>query len=290
MNYTIELITDTACRLGEGPIWHSDEQCLYWVDILAGHIWRYDPHSEACQRVFSGDVIGGMTLQQDGSLLLFMAAGRVALLRDGLLTTVVPKSAEHAAHRFNDVIATPAGNVFCGTLANGGGGALYCLARDRTLEERISAVGVSNGMGFAPDLTTFYYTDSEPARTITRFRYHAPTDTFTDGTIFANFPVGGGVPDGLTVDAAGYIWSAVWNGGRVVRFTPTGAIDCEITIPDAKRATSVAFGGADYADLYVTTAGGDDKATHGANAGALFRIRCDGVHGKPEFRSQIALD
>ena len=289
MDMSIELIVDYACHVGENPTWHKDEQALYWLDIPQGRIFRYDPQSERSELFVEGAVVGGMTIQQDGNLLLFMEAGRISLLKGDHLATVVEHVAAEADKRFNDVIATPSGTVFCGTLSylEGGTGSLYHLSRDRTLTKVVDGVGIANGMGFSPDLSHFYFTDSLPARKIYRYDYNREEDSLHGATPFAHLPAESGLPDGLTIDAEGFVWSACWGGGKVIRFTPAGDIDYEIEIPGAKQISSAAFGGPDYTDLYVTTAGGDDKEANGENAGALFRIRCDRFRGRPEFRSQI---
>jgi len=116
-----EIVADFACLTGEGPLWHPLEQRLYWVDIPAGKLFRWDPaagQSETC--IDGGDPIGGFTVQPDGALLLFMARGAIKLWQGGRLTTVVDEIPEERDSRFNDVIADPAGRVFCGTMPAGG--------------------------------------------------------------------------------------------------------------------------------------------------------------------------
>ena len=96
-----------------------------------------------------------------------------------------------------------------------------------------------------------------------------------------------GLPDGMTVDAEGYIWSAHWDGSCVIRYAPDGREERRIHFP-AKQVSSVTFGGADYTDLYVTTAGGTEKEKQGPGAGALFHVN-PGIQGLPEFPSRIGL-
>ena len=107
--------------------------------------------------------------------------------------------------------------------------------------------------------------------------------------MFAQVPrtEGEGHPDGMTVDAEGYVWSARWDGYCLVRYAPDGREVGRITFP-TKKVSCPVYGGADYRDLYVTTAGGQDKAENGEGAGALFRVR-PGVRGVPEFRSRVGL-
>jgi D-xylonolactonase len=236
-------------------------------------------------------VIGGMTVQADGSLLVFMEAGRIAMLRDGQFADVIAHNPDDQHCRFNDVIAAPDGSVFCGTLSyqEGGTGRLYHLQTDRSLSVVVPALGIANGMGFSPDLSTFYLTDSAPAREIYRFDFERETSKVRERRLFAQSQPDHGFPDGLTVDADGYLWSACWDGGRLIRYTPDGAVDAEIFIPNSKKVSSVTFGGADNADMFVTTAGGDDKAENGENAGSVFHVRIEGIRGRSEFRSRIAL-
>ncbi len=292
MDYSIELVADFACHTGENPIWHPDQQLLYWLDIPQGRIFRYDPQTKSAETIYEGAVVGGMTIQEDGALLLFMEAGRISLLQNGALTTLIEGVDGEANKRFNDVIATPSGNVFCGTLSylEGDTGSLYHLSRDRTLQKVIDGLGIANGMGYSPDLTQFYATDSVPARKIYRYQFDPETDALQDKTTFVQVPEENGLPDGLTVDAEGYIWSACWDGGKVIRYTPSGKIDFEIPIPGAKQVSSVTFGGPDYTDMYITTAGGQDKHANGENAGALFCVRSDSFKGRPEYRSRIETD
>ncbi|MBN1922392.1 MAG: SMP-30/gluconolactonase/LRE family protein [Anaerolineae bacterium] len=283
----LELIADYACITGEGPLWHPLEQRLYWVDIPTGRMFRYEPATGQHEQCFAGEPIGGFTIQADGALLLFMARGVVALWRDGVLAPVMPEIPEERESRFNDVIADPEGRVFCGTMPTGKrGGTLYRLDVNGALTRVLEGVQISNGMGFSPDLTQFYYTESL-ARTIWVFDYDRATGDLSHRRVFARVPnvEGEGVPDGLTVDAEGYIWSARWDGGCLVRYRPNGKEDSRIHFP-ARKVSCATFAGPDTTDLYVTTAGGDDKVANGPGAGALFRLR-PGVQGRPEFCSRL---
>ena len=281
-----ELIADYACVVGEGPMWHPFEQCVYWIDINDGRLFRYNPATGEHGMVFKGDPIGGYTIQADGAFLLFMARGAVKLLRNGELTTVIEDIPDERETRFNDVFADPAGRVFCGTMPTASRkGRLYRLDPDRTLTLVLDGISCSNGMGLTPDHKRLYYTDSE-AYTIYLFDYDEATGALSNQRIFAQNPQAEGLPDGMTVDAEGNVWSARWDGGCLVRYSPTGQELQRVQFP-ARKVSSVIFGGTDYTDMYVTTAGGDEKATDGALAGSLFRINL-GVKGVPECFSRIS--
>ena len=282
-----ERIADYACETGEGPLWHPLEKRVYWCDIPAGRMFRYDPATGHHEQVYQGDVVGGFTIQADGSLLLFMARGAVKIWRDGEMTAVIEEIPDETETRFNDVVADPAGRVFCGTMPTPNRkGRLYRLDTDGTLHKILEGIGCSNGMGFTPDRRQMYYTDS-PALEIYRFDYDGATGAIDNRQVFVKTPEGEGVPDGMTVDAEGYVWSARWDGNVLVRYTPDGAEDRRITFP-AKKVSSAIFGGDDYTDIYVTTAGGDNKPEEGEGAGALFRLS-PGIQGVAEFFSRIGL-
>ena len=177
----IEPIADYACETGEGPLWHPDEGRLYWVDIPPGKLYRYDPATGAHGLVLdAGEAIGGFTIQEDGALLLFMARGRVALWREGQpLENLIDEIPAEREGRFNDVIADPAGRVFCGTMPRGGSnGVLYRMETDGSLTIVIEDAGTSNGMGFTQDLKTFYHTNTR--RGITRYDYDVDTGQITN--------------------------------------------------------------------------------------------------------------
>ncbi len=282
-----ELIADYNCVVGEGPLWHPDEQAVYWVDIPQGRLFRYDPASGEHSQIFEGPQIGGFTIQDDGSLLLFMERGAIAVLRNGSLDYIIREIPAERETRFNDVCADPAGRVFCGTMpAPDHPGSLYRLDPDGALTQVLTGIGISNGIGFAPDRKRMYYTDS-PTHNIYIFDYDIATGEISNRRVFVHTGESDGIPDGMTVDAEGYVWSARWDGSSLVRYSPQGEQDRRIWFP-ARKVSSVIFGGADYTDMYITTAGGKDKPAEGPGAGGLYRLNL-GIQGKPEFRSRIAL-
>ena len=319
-----ELIADVACVVGESPIWHPGEERVYWLDIPTGRVFRYDPAARTHERILQGDVVGGLTVQADGGLLLFMTEGAIKLWHQGNLTAVVDSVPDQSGFRFNDVIADPKGRVFCGTMAyrnpsdrvsrhafqrvkaklrdrfpklrgrlhgllrglkpgNRPCGALYRLDPKGAPIKLLDGIALSNGMGFAPDRRRFYLTDSFK-REIYVFDYDVDTGNLGNQRVFVRIPKGEGTPDGMTVDAAGFVWSARWDGGCVARYAPDGSIDRVIRFP-VKKVTSIAFGGPDYTDIYVTTAGGADGQAAGPGAGGLFHLNL-GIQGMAEFPSR----
>lgn len=283
-----ELIVDAHCHLGENPLWHPGEKRLYWVDIDQGLLHWFDPATEKHGQQAVGDLVGGFTLQEDGALLLFMNRGAIKLWRGGQISPVFPPIPGEEAHRFNDVIADPAGRVFCGTLCptQDQPGRLYRLDIDGTRTKVLDDVWISNGMGYTADRKTMYHTDSR-AGSIYCFDYDAASGAITNRRVFVTIDGKDGVPDGLTIDVEGGIWSAIHGGSYLARFTPDGVEERRISVPTA-NVTSITFGGDTLEDMYITSSGGSHPETYGNAAGALFRVR-PGVRGVPEFRSQIAV-
>lgn len=283
------LIADYACHVGEGPLWHPEQKRLYWVDILQGRMFRYDPATGDHELCYEGQPIGGFTLQEDGKLLLFMSRGTVKTWDNGRLETVIDEIPEELDNRFNDVIADPEGRVFCGVMSTPNrAGRLYRLDPDRSIRTILDGCGTSNGMGFTLDLKQMYYTDSsEPFLSIRRFDYDRATGEISNPTLFHKRAPDTGKPDGMTVDAEGYVWSALWDGQALVRLAPDGSMVQRIDFP-VPKVSCITFGGDDYTDMYVTTAGGHLREKDGPEAGALYHLNL-GIAGRPEFRSKIGL-
>ncbi len=282
-----QIIANYQCETGENPLWNPIDQRLYWCDIPNGRIFCYDPLADAHEICYEGDVVGGFTIEADGALLLFMARGAIGRWSNGKLTVIVPEIANERESRFNDVLADPMGRVFCGTMATAARpGRLYRLDLDGSLTVMLEGILCSNGMAFSLDRRQMYYTDSF-AREITLFDYDRESGSLRNRRLFVKTAEADGFPDGSTIDAEGCLWSAQWDGSCLIRYTPEGKEDRRIYFPVLK-VSSVTFGGSDYSDMYVTTAGGDDPAVNGKDAGALFRVNV-GIRGVAEFPSRVGL-
>lgn len=283
-----ELLADCQCITGEGPLWHPDEQKVYWLDIPQGRLFRWDPTTGDIQLMLETEPIGGFTIQDDGSLLLCMAKGAVKIWREGQpLLTVIEEIPEEVDTRFNDVIADPAGRVFGGTMRTPNRmGNFYRIELDGTYTKLFGDAGVPNGMGFTPDRKQMYYTDTT-RHEIYIFDYDEKTGDLTNRRTLIHTPddPSEGHPDGMTVDAEGGLWSARWDGYCVVHYSTDGKELGRIKFP-AKKVSCPTFGGPNYEEMFVTTAGGNNKAENGPGAGCLFRVR-PGVKGVPEFRSRV---
>lgn len=281
------LLVDEPSETGEGPLWHEDEQALYWLDIPTGRLFRYDPASKVNELAYQHDaMIGGFTFQDDGSILLFCSEGKILSWSDGTGTTVINEIPEERNGRFNDVIADPVGRVFCGTMPTEGGLArLYLLDVDGTLTEVFDDIGLSNGMGFTADRLRMFHTDTN-FRTICQLDYDDARGELTKRTPLVRTPQDAGVPDGMCVDAMDTIWSARWDGHGLFCYAVDGSLTGFVRMP-VRKVSSVTFGGRDYRTAFVTTAGGHLRGDEeGELAGSLFSVDL-GVEGKPAFRSRI---
>ena len=287
-----EVAVDLQCPLGENPLWHPVEQRLYWLEYVRGRLYRYDPASCSHEKVYEGRPVAGFTFQADGGLLLLMDGPNAAIWRDGDLRYVIEGLPGERAMHFNEALADPRGRVFSGTVPDDQSrmtekaGRLYRIDLDGTVTAVADGIGISNGLGFTPDGRQMYYTDSSE-RVIYLFDYDEDSGEIANRREFVRTSPGGGFPDGLTVDAEGYVWSARWDEWSLYRHAPDGAVERRICFP-AKKVSSVTFGGADYSDIYVTSAGGDERNGDGAWAGALFRLNV-GIRGRPEHFSRILL-
>jgi len=279
--YKIEPIANYHCKTGENPLWDERRQVVYWTDIPNGRLFSYDCRTGKHKQIYTGEPVGGFTLQQDGALLLFRVNEIALLSADGDVQSLI-KDIDNDMARFNDVIADPAGRVFAGTIGKNNKGGLYRIDLDGTVTNLFKGTGCSNGMGFTGDLQHLYWTCTS-TRTIFRFRYDRDTGKLSGREVFVRVGEGQGFPDGLTVDTEGNVFSARWDGHGVYKYSPAGKQIGKIELPVAK-VSSVIFGGAGLDELYITTAGGSDDAK--TPDGTLYRVKVP-ARGRAEFRSNI---
>jgi sugar lactone lactonase YvrE len=252
-----EVAVPAQCQLGEGPVWDPDRGLLWWVDILAGHVHSIDPSTGARTRFDVGDAVGAVGLIRSGGLVLALADGFALAGADGQDLTRVPGlSIDRTALRFNDGKPDPWGNFIAGTMAcdesGNPPGSLYRLSPAGTVTELFGDVGLSNGLDWTDDRRLFYYADSTIGR-VDLFDTDPDTGALSGRRPFVTVPESEGVPDGLTLDAEGCLWLAVWGSGEVRRYTPDGRLDTVVRLP-AWHVTSAAFGGPGLATLYITCA------------------------------------
>jgi sugar lactone lactonase YvrE len=280
----VELALDARADLGEGPRWDSARQRLLWVDIMRGRIHAFTPSTGACRNVAVGRPVGALASGRDGSLVLAVAGGFARLDPDSerfeMLATV---ETDRPQNRMNDGACDGAGRFWAGTMAldeRPGAGALYRLDPDLTVHTMLTGVTISNGLDWSLDGRRMYYVDS-PTRRIDTFDFDVTTGGIANRRTFVEVPADAGIPDGLTVDAAGFVWLALWGGAALRRYAPDGTLERVVPLP-VTHPTSCAFGGAALDELYVTSArrplSAEEKARQ-PQAGGVFRLR-PGVVGR----------
>ena len=282
---TLELLLQARAEVGEGPVWDVGRGVLWWVDITAGIVHRYEPRRAVDTPFPVGSAVGSVALRADGSLLLALA-DRLAVMSadDGQVSDLLGLPASDPSIRCNDGKCDPAGRFWVGRMAfdgSAGQGSLLRVDGDLTITGRFSGLAIPNGLGWSLDGERMYFLDSM-WREIREFEYDVASGAMGDGRSLASFPDDRSVPDGMTVDSEGYLWVAKWGGGCVMRLAPDGEVVGRLSLP-VSQVTSCTFGGDDLGDLYITSATEDFGPADFAReplAGGLFRCR-PGVRGLP---------
>jgi sugar lactone lactonase YvrE len=280
--------TTVQHQLGEGARWDARRNELLRVDILAGSVHR-DRIADDGDLIpvhnyrVPGTVGAIASVEGDDGWVLASGRGFLHLSADGSVTRVADEVSP-AGTRMNDAACDPHGRFWAGTLAHdhrAGGGALYRLDVDGRIELVLEDLTISNGLGWSPDGSTMYLADSGP-RVIHAFTFDTERGTISSGGVLVTVPEEIGAPDGLTVDAAGDLWVAIYGGGRIHRYSPDGELRQALLIP-ATETTSCAFAGPGLSWLYVTTATEDwsnEQRQAEPTAGLVYRSETD-TTGRP---------
>ena len=279
----IELLLDAKASLGEGPAWDAKTQTLYWVDILE-------------KRVYAGtkilaqldDYIGCLAPRKNGNLVLGTRSGFADLNVDtGQLTVLASLDSELPTNRINDGKCDPAGRFLAGTMdmnETDPNGALYSFD-GKQITRLLDGITISNGLAWSPDHKTFYYIDT-PTHEVKAFDYDLSTGQIANPRVAIHVPDSLGWPDGMTSDADGNLWIALWGGAQVTKWNPNaGKLLEQIAVP-ALHTSACVFGGKDMNELHITSA---RKGMSEADlkkfplSGGLFKVVTD-VTGMPTFK------
>lgn len=278
-------------ELGEGPHWSENEQTLYWVDIVnpALQSFAVDPSGQAdittLRRRPLSEQTGVVVPAHSGGYIAASESGILGIDPDMTLTTIAEPEADRPDNRFNDGKCDSRGRLWASSLSmkgEKGQAALWRIDPDYRITRMLDGIDIGNGLGWNPDESLFYFTDSGKS---TIYRYEFDIDSGTLGAmsvLVAPDDSQPGVPDGLAVDIEGFIWSAQWDGACIIRYAPDGSIDRVIKVP-VHRPTSCAFGGKNGSTLFITSARvglSDEQLAEAPLSGSVFAIE-SGTSGRP---------
>jgi sugar lactone lactonase YvrE len=285
---TPELVLDARAELGEGPVWDAARRRLLFVDIMHGHVHEFDPEAGSDRVIEVGQPVGAVAPTVRGDWVI---AARDGFFRvdpeTGATSLIAHIEKDDPDTRMNDGYVDARGRFWAGTMGMGGvpeRGSLYRLDPDGSVTRHLTRVHISNGIDWSPDGRLMYYSDTGISR-VDVFDFDESAGAIRNRRTFVTIPEDAGYPDGLVVDAEGFVWLALWEGGAVRRYRPDGTLDRTVPMP-ASLVTKCAFGGVDLSDLYITTAWIDlDDAGRAREplAGGLFRVR-PGVRGRAATR------
>jgi sugar lactone lactonase YvrE len=291
-NDVAECVLDCRNKLGEGVIWDAAEKVLWWVDVpVPSEIHRLDPTTSEHRVWHLSEMVTSLSKRQNGTLLVASHHGlNIFNPVDGTLKRIAALEANKPLNRSNDGSTDARGRFWFGTMRNNiasdntyldvteSTGTLYRVGADMVPLPMDDGVGIPNATCWAPDSKTMYFADTL-ASTIYAYDYDLDLGTISNKRVLskeANY----GYPDGCTVDAEGYLWSARWEGSCILRIAPDGRIHSKIDVP-AQRVTCCVFGGDDLGTLYITSSRlhiSDEELKNQNQAGGLFAIR-PGVNG-----------
>ncbi|MBK7591662.1 MAG: SMP-30/gluconolactonase/LRE family protein [Betaproteobacteria bacterium] len=280
-------VLDARALLGECPVWSDGEQVLYWVDIDAPALNRFDPASGRNTAMPMPEAIGCFALRAGGGFVVALRDGFWFAAADGRLERKVADAPyDPAHHRFNDGRCDPQGRFLAGTMnerRDANSAALVRLDPDLTVTRILGDMMVSNGLAFSPDGRTMYHADT-PTHVVRAYDYDAATGLPSHPRVLARWSGETERPDGAAVDVEGCYWTAFYRGGRVLRIAPSGETLQDLRVP-ALCPTMCALGGPGRKTLYVTSArkGRDpDELARYPHSGGIFALQVD-VPGLPSI-------
>ena len=279
----IRAISDVVSDLGEGPIWSPQTNCVTWTDITQNKFHTADLDTGATKSFSAPSMVGAIAHTRGGDYIAATQEGFAHVSIDGKFSALHTFLA--ADMRMNDGKVDPVGRFWAGSLAlsfEKNRGSLYVLEKDGSYSSVLDDVTLSNGMGWSPDSNFFYYIDSIPG-VLKRFDYESVDGRISNPVDLITFDTSKGIPDGMSVTSNGKIVVALWDGGRVEIYEPSGKKISEIKL-GVSRPTSCTFGGADGNVLIVTTASQGIDLGKEPLAGKILAVTDTGLSGLPPHR------
>ena len=255
-NVTVDVLSSVACHLGESALWDHDRGRLYWVDITGSRVYARDWTDGTIRELELPDMVGSVGLRTAGGLVAALRHAVVFCDLDlGVIDQAVTLEADVPGNRFNDGAVDPAGRFWFGSMdlaETDPTGSFYRLDPDLTVTRAFGGIVCSNGPAWSPDGRTVYHVDSTRQQ-IRAYEVDPASGVVGAGRLFVSDEDADWYPDGVTVDAEGFVWNCKWAGGRIVRYAPDGSVDRVLLVP-VPRPTRCAFVGAGLDLLAVTSA------------------------------------
>jgi sugar lactone lactonase YvrE len=269
--------------LGEGPLWSARHNAIFWVDIISQALFRYSLTDSTVRRWSLAEKIGWVIerREQPGFIAGLQSGFYELDLEPFALRPIADPEPALPGNRLNDAKADQQGRIWAGTMdaaIRETTGSLYRMDADFSVRRVDTGYKITNGPAFSPRQDFMYHTDTGLG-VVYRF------DVSPEGEIgkrreWLKFTQDMGWPDGMTVDAEGFVWIAHWGGSRVSRFSPDAVLDRVIRMP-APQITSCVFAGANLDRMFVTSAADGLDKNKEPLAGSLFEVDTGGVHGLP---------
>lgn len=294
-----DVIADYHDICGEGPLWTKEEQALYWTDLARRRLYRYVwPHRRA-EIVSEKMQVSGFAFNEGGALVVTNLTG-IWLWDKDSEPVLLAEEIDGKRCVMNDCIADPEGRVFSGSYQRNvqgdfeaGAGHLFRVDLDGSVRIVDEGFQLSNGLGFSPDCRTLYFVDSG-RRKIYAYDWRRADGSLRNRRVCVDVPMSEGIPDGVTVDAEGYLWCAHWFGACVIRYDPDGKIERRVQTP-ALQTSSVTFGGPEFLDMFITSAAKTDSLsmapigydpTTAYVGGPVYHTKME-IQGREEYRARI---
>ncbi|CAM3781472.1 SMP-30/gluconolactonase/LRE family protein [Roseateles saccharophilus] len=282
--HDIQALGSHRCLLGESPLWHPAEQCLYAVDIPGRQVLRWREGADAPDAWPQAAEPGCIAARAGGGLLVARRDGLWALdTETGAQALVSPPPYDPARLRFNDGKVDPAGRLWVGSISDAREPEAVLYRFDAgSFAAQVTGLTTSNGLAWSPDGRRVHWSDTKAHR-IYVADFDVAAGALSSPRVFAEFSLRtpgvayGGRPDGAAMDAEGHYWAAMFEGGCLLRIAPTGEVVRRIELP-AACPTMPTFGGADLRTLFVTTAREKRPAEELERqplAGAVLQLRVD---------------
>jgi D-xylonolactonase len=281
------VVNDDTIAVGEIPRWHADEGVLYWADIMENTLFRYDPGNGEHRRVSGADVARGISIQDDGGVLLSGAGMGLSVWKDETLETL--REGTPGETTFNDSMVDPEGRLYGSLMAKQDenenvlrAGCVCRIDLDGSTQIVSGDIGAPNGIMMRGDDRAIYVADNSCA-TVWAFDYDRASGNLDNQRAFIELSEG--TPDGMATDADGNLWLTACGGGYVGCYDQDGKLIRKVDFP-VSAITAADFGGETLETLYVTSLGGIWRSGPDDLSGCLFAVDA-GVKGRPRHPSRI---